>query len=204
MSWDEAYGPHGRNHGQDDLEAIARGAQGGLFEGSLFIGRRGMGGGGLGALPAGADTIASTLSRWRGQFPTIPPNAELSSKGATHYTTRVIGSGVQEFTFYTSSGQVAVGPLRIQHRLVAQMPGGGAPVEPDTSASYSWTAESPAYGAPLRPNGSEPQASSGPNWLPWALVSGGVLVAGAIVWAASRKPKGVAANRKRRRRRTTR
>jgi len=203
MSWDnEAYGPHGRNHGQADLEAVTKSASGGLFEGNVFQGRRGMDG--LGALPPGADTIASTLSRWRGQFPTIPPDAELSSKGATHYTTRVVGAGLQDFTFYTASGQVAVGPLRIPHLRMAEMIGSPRPVAPDTSEVDPVSVRSEGDG--LLPSSDAP-SSSGPTWLPWALIGGGVLVAGGIVWVATRKPARVTANkrrRRRRRRRTTR
>jgi hypothetical protein len=43
-----------------------------------------------------------------------------------------------------------------------------------------------------------------PRWLPYALLAGGVAVAGGLVWVASRRPKAATANRRGRRRRRRR
>lgn len=56
------------------------------------------------------------------------------------------------------------------------------------------------------PNGQSPQllpgaGSSAPRWLPYALIGGGVLVAGGLVWMAARRPRTATANRRRRHRR---
>jgi hypothetical protein len=171
----------------------------GIFEADVFAGpRRGMYGGfaGMGALPAGADRISATLSRWRGQFPTLPPNEVLTGKGATHYTTRVVSSGVQEFTFYNSAGNVAVGPLQVWHRLAER------PVEPAATREPAATPVARREGDGLLPSATAEASQGEPRWLPWLLVGGGVLVAGGIVYASTRKP--VAANRHRRRRRRRR
>jgi hypothetical protein len=150
----------------------------GIFGGSMF----GTDLSGLGELPAGAVPVAM-LAVFRERFPSLPTTAELESKGATHYTTRVTGGTTQEFTFYTTAGERSIGPLSLRHA-------GAQPA----------AATVPNHSGSLLPDSSpvEPEATSEPRWLPWVLLGGGVIVAGGIVFAASRRRPVVNVRRRRR------
>jgi hypothetical protein len=161
-----------------------------IFDNDIFGGL-----GDLGALPSGAVPIAS-LSSLRSSFSELPSGAELESRGVTHYTTQERGPTSREFTFYDGTGRLLIGPMTLWTQAAGQAnePGASKDASPARSS-----------GDGLLP--SSVNSSSGtPSWLPWALVGGGVLAAGAIAWAVTRTPKrvAVAANRRRRRRRARR
>jgi hypothetical protein len=148
---------------------------------------------GLGELPAGTASI-DRLSVWTAEFPEVPSAATARSKGATRFGVRRREGGA-EFTFYDESGRVIFGP--------AMARSGGSPVLP-AADKESLPARNESDGG-LLPASTATVASAGPpKWLPYALVGGGILVAGGILYAATRgprKPAAVAANRRRRRRR---
>ncbi len=64
----------------------------------------------------------------------------------------------------------------------------------------STTTTPPKAGAGFRPT-VDLTASSGPStWVPYALVGGGIVVAGVLIWSAMRRPARATPNRRRRRR----
>lgn len=166
-----------------------------IFSGNLFGGDLGA----LGELPAGARPL-DALSFYRPgggalQF-NLPSNADLQSKGVTHFTVRATGPHTHEFSFFTTDGTRAVGPLSYDVRPASVAPDltkeNGAPVRREGDGLLPSPVSTPT---------AEP--SSGPRWLPWALLGGGLAVGGGILFVATRRPKAVAANRRRRRRRRT-
>jgi hypothetical protein len=230
MSWDdEAYGPHGRNHGQADLRAATQSAMGGLFEGNVFQGRRGMGLGDNGDDPPAMSEINLTGNAVDGDLAMVLWNmgvmdASLVAPGIAPVITglRALARRLElhPATAVSQAGRVATVDARIRARLDTAI----AEVEAmdpaqRTAMMARFDSDRTRQGAPVMPaaekeallirTGGEtllpPAGSSAggaPQWLPWALLGGGALVAGGIVWAATRKPKrAVAANRRRRRRR---
>lgn len=171
-----------------------------IFTGDLFDGMAG-----LGDLPSGARSV-ETLSYYRGPgpvgrvtYPSLPSDAMLASKNATHFTMRQLGPTSAEFTFYTAEGERSIGPLTVYAS-------GSGPVSPDVSKEENRPLPARREGDGLLPSAvpSAPSQSREPRWLPWALLGGGLLVGGGIILAVTRKPRAVASNRRRRRRRTSR
>lgn len=69
-----------------------------------------------------------------------------------------------------------------------------------TTGGGTTTTTPPKAGAGFRPT-VDTSASSGSNWVPYALVGGGIVVAGALIWSAMRRPARTTPNRRRARRR---
>jgi len=232
MSWDnEAYGPHGRNHGQADLRAVTQSASGGLFEGNVFQGRRGMGNNGDSEatrqeIPLAGDVVDGDLAvvLWHMGLidaSMVQPGSSPVIAGFRALARRL---SLQPATAVSQAGRTAT----VDSRIYSAIQAGSAAVEAldatqRTALLARLDSERTRQGAPTMPAAEKeallirsgggtllpPAGSTGgaPRWLPWALIGGGVLVAGGIVWVATRKPARVTANkrrRRRRRRRTTR
>jgi hypothetical protein len=93
-------------------------------------------------------------------------------------------------------GQVTL-PEPASDELIRELAitGGRAPT---TSAS-----DTPVKaGAGFRPTVAT--STTGMSWAPYALVGGGVVIAGVLIWAAMRRPARATANRRNRRRRRSR
>lgn len=164
-----------------------------MFDSNIFEGHR-VGYGSLGELPSGAAPI-SILGAYRSRFPDLPSADILSGKGATHVTTRVVSGTAQEFTFYGEDGERILGPMRLET-------GGASPAAPDLDKEG---ASLPARreGDGLLPSAASEPRGAAPKWVPYALVGGGIVVAGGIIWAVTRN-RPVAPNRRRKRRRRRR
>lgn len=166
-----------------------------LFESDIFEGHRpGYGLFGLGDLPDGAVGI-SAYRAYPSRFPALPSLENLRSKGVTHFVVNQAGGGSLRFTFTDESGSI------IQQQTVR--PTGGEDAAKIRSELRDAPLPARSEDDGLLPGSAETQASGAPKWLPYALIGGGVLVAGGILWAATAKPKRVTANRRRRRRRRT-
>lgn len=163
-----------------------------IFESNIFEGHR-VGYGMLGEVPAGAAPLAS-LNAYRTRFPTLPSDESLRGKGMTHFTTRARPDGIsQDFTFYGESDE-ELGPVTVYHA-------GAGPVAPEPGGPKSEQEPLPARreGDGLLPSSTRP--TSTPKWVPVVAVGGGVVALAVVAWAVfGRKPRAVAANRRRRRR----
>lgn len=208
-----------------------RSASGGLFEGNLFIGRRGMGLGDNGDAPARRD-IPLTDDAVDGDLAFVlwhmgVLDASLVGPGISQVIAGMRALArrmeLQPATAVSQAGETAT----VDARIYTAIQQGAEAVESlsaeaRTAALARLDSERTRQGAPVMPaaekeallarqsgDGLLPSngSSGAPQWLPWALVGGGILVAGGIIWAATRRRAPVAANRRkrrRRRRRTTR
>lgn len=156
----------------------------GMFENNLFDDD------GLGDLPQSAAPIRA-LASYRARFPTLPSDAMLASKRATHFTTRVVSGIQQEFSFYTESGELV-------NSLVYTAAGATLPVEPSPVKDSGVPARQEGDGLLPSMDSQVQMQVSAPLWMPIAFIGGAILVGGGILWMASKRMR---ANRRRSRRR---
>jgi hypothetical protein len=140
---------------------------------------------GLGSLPEGARPLTEGYRELRLDHPSLPKAIDLPA--GTHYTVTTLTNAVK-VDFYRENG-------RLFRNVVA--PHKDAPAAADVTKSGS-TADLVAAAFPVRDAFVEPQGGEegAPSWLPYALVGGGVLVAGTILMVALR-PAAVQKNRRR-------
>jgi hypothetical protein len=166
----------------------------GMFSQNLFSGV---------SLGAAADTRMVDQS--------LQPIANLDRYSSTH-AMKWSRSYLEQkgIAYFTVSGDSTDGPLTFrffdldqeQSNVIPAMtsyPRGSGPVPPAPGGKTT-----PVFqeGDGLLPASTTASDSGPPRWLPWALLGGGLLVAGGIVWASSRRP--VRANKRRRRHRRRR
>lgn len=155
----------------------------GMFESNLFDDD------GLGDLPQNAAPIAALVS-YRQRFPTLPGDAVLTSKHVTHFTTRVVSGAQQEFSFFTSSGELV-------NSSAYTAAGASLPVEPSPVKDNGMPARQEGDGLLPSMDTQVQMQVSAPLWMPIAVIGGAILVGGGILWMARRR---VRANRRARRR----
>ena len=167
----------------------------GMFEADLFDEFRGMG-----DLPSDAQPIAQ-IESYRSRFPRLTSLPALRSAGLTHFSTAPSGTS-QSFRFYDATG--AMRSYQLLPLPQSELPSG--PVDPVKDTVYTSNVPAPLPGDGLLPTATDSPSGRGPTgaerWLPWALLGGAVVLGGGMVWMASRRPRRVAANRKRRSRRS--
>lgn len=133
----------------------------------------------------------SNIDRYRNTYgDQVPSSAALRNKGVTHFTvTPLTGDTGVRFAFYENGQPSGVAPaVAYTHPSAAVTPTGKDAATPPVFRE----------GDGLLPAATTDTQNGSPKWLPWALLGGGLLVAGGIVYASAKKP--VKANRKRRRR----
>lgn len=160
----------------------------GIFSRGLFDGSS-LGDADLGAVPNGRRPI-SELDAFAATYDMKWPASYISLKGVTHFIPTSSRDGSVLFTFFVDDAPATVAPFRAYPR------GASAPVEPSGKTA---TTKVFREGDGLLPAPTTAPQNGAPKWLPWALLGGGLLVAGGIVFMSAKKP--VRANRRRRKKR---
>jgi hypothetical protein len=165
----------------------------GIFSRGLFDG------GSLGdadaAIDPGDRRPIAMLDSLRSHLDIKWPTEHLRQKGITHYSVEPFGGGAKSagglrITLYENDRVSSLVPPFLAYRR----PSDPVPPVPGGDSTKPVFRE----GDGLLPAATDASSNGAPKWLPWVLLGGGLLVAGGIVYGASRKP--VRANRRRRRR----